>query len=143
MNTLVKRNQDLFGGLIDSLFNDSPLFSSEVSRHFSIPAVNIKNTEDKFEIDVAAPGLKKEDFNIEVEDNMMKLSVNKSEENQKSEEGFSRKEFSYFNFQRSFTLPKNVVDTEKVEANYKDGILSIILPKQKEQKEIVKKITVQ
>jgi len=142
MNTIMKRNQDLFGGLLDSLFNDSPLFSSEVSRHYSVPAVNIKNNENSFEIEVAAPGLKKEDFNIEVEDNVMKLSVNKSSENEEKEENFTRKEFSYFNFQRSFTLPKNVVDAEKVEANYKDGILSIVLPKQ-EQKEMVKKITVQ
>lgn len=142
MNTIMKRNQDMFGGLLDSLFNDSPLFSSEVSRHYSVPAVNIKNNENSFEVEVAAPGLKKEDFNIEVEDNVMKLSVNKSLENEEKEENFTRKEFSYFNFQRSFTLPKNVVDAEKVEANYKDGILSIVLPKQ-EQKEVVKKITVQ
>lgn len=142
MNTIMKRNQDLFGGLLDSLFNDSPLFGSEVSRHYSVPAVNIKNNENSFEIEVAAPGLKKEDFNIEVEDSVMKLSVNKSSENEEKEENFTRKEFSYFNFQRSFTLPKNVVDAEKVEANYKDGILSIVLPKQ-EQKEMVKKITVQ
>lgn len=142
MNTIMKRNQDLFGGLLDSLFNDSPLFSSEVSRHYSVPAVNIKNNENSFEVEVAAPGLKKEDFNIEVEDNVLKLSVNKSLENEEKEENFTRKEFSYFNFQRSFTLPKNVVDAEKVEANYKDGILSIVLPKQ-EQKEVVKKITVQ
>lgn len=86
--------------------------------------------------------MKKEDFNIEVEDNVMKLSVNKSSENEEKEENFTRKEFSYFNFQRSFTLPKNVVDAEKVKANYKDGILSIVLPKQ-EQKEVVTKITVQ
>ncbi|MFA7616407.1 MAG: Hsp20/alpha crystallin family protein [Weeksellaceae bacterium] len=142
MNTIVKRNPDLFGGLLDSLFNDSPLFSSEVSRHYSVPAVNIKNNENSFEVEVAAPGLKKEDFNIEVEDNVMKLSVNKSSENEEKEENFTRKEFSYFNFQRSFTLPKNVVDAEKVKANYKDGILSIVLPKQ-EQKEVVTKITVQ
>ncbi|MGB6094537.1 MAG: Hsp20/alpha crystallin family protein [Moheibacter sp.] len=142
MNTIVKRNPDLFGGLLESLFNDSPLFSSEVSRHYSVPAVNIKNNENSFEVEVAAPGLKKEDFNIEVEDNVMKLSVNKSSENEEKEENFTRKEFSYFNFQRSFTLPKNVVDAEKVKANYKDGILSIVLPKQ-EQKEVVTKITVQ
>lgn len=114
----------------------------EVSRHYSIPAVNIKNNESDFEVEVAAPGLKKEDFNIEVEDNVMKLSVNKSSENEEKNDNFTRKEFSYFNFQRSFTLPKNVVNTEKVEANYKDGILFIKLPKQ-EQKEVVKRIEVQ
>lgn len=54
MNTIVKRNPDLFGGLLESLFNDSPLFSSEVSRHYSVPAVNIKNNENSFEVEVAA-----------------------------------------------------------------------------------------
>jgi len=141
MNAIMKKNQDLFGGFLDSLLNDSPLFSSELSRHYSVPAVNIKNSKDSFEIEVAAPGLKKEDFNIEVEDNVLKLSVNKSSENEEKEEHFTRKEFNYFNFRRSFTLPRNVVDAEKVEAGYKDGILSIVLPKQ-EQKEMVKKITV-
>lgn len=141
MNTLVRRNQDLFGGLIDSLINDSPLFNSEISRKFSVPAVNIKNNENDFEIEVAAPGLKKEDFNIEVEDHVLKLSVNKSTESEEKDDNYSRKEFSYFNFQRSFTLPKNVVDTENVAASYNDGILNITLPKQ-EQKETVKKIAV-
>src|SRR5690606_13534075 len=98
MNAIMKKNQDLFGGFLDSLLNDSPLFSSELSRHYSVPAVNIKNSKDSFEIEVAAPGLKKEDFNIEVEDNVLKLSVNKSSENEEKEEHFTRKEFSYFNF---------------------------------------------
>lgn len=143
MNAIMKRNQDLFGGLIDSLFNDSPLFSTEVSRHFSVPAVNIKNTEEHFEIHVAAPGLKREDFNIELDENVLKLAVSKSNENEEKEENYSRKEFSFMNFQRSFTLPKSGIDTSKVEANYKDGILNIVLPKVKEEKQVVKKISVQ
>lgn len=143
MNTIMKRNQDLFGGLMDSLLNDSPLFSTEVSRHYSIPAVNIKNTDERYEIDVAAPGLKKEDFNIELDDNILKLSVNKSQESEEKEGGYSRKEFSFLNFQRSFTLPKNGIDATKIEANYNDGILNIVLPKQKEEKESVRKINVQ
>lgn len=143
MNTLMRKNQDLFGGLLDSLFNDSPLFTSEVRRHFSVPAVNIKNNDSHFEIEVAAPGLDKEDFNIEVVDNILKLSVSKSSEKEEDEENFTRKEFNYMNFNRSFTLPKNLVDTESVEANYKDGILNIRLPKLITQKDAVKKIAVQ
>lgn len=142
MNTLIKRNQDLFGGLLENFWNDSPL-RPEFNQAFSVPAVNIKNNENEFEIEVAAPGLKKEDFNIEVEENILTLKVNKSSESEEQNENFTRKEFNYFNFQRSFTLPKNQIDSENVQANYNDGILNITLPKLKEQKEAVKKISVQ
>lgn len=142
MNTLSRRNQDLFGGLLENFWNDTPLFKQEFKNQFSVPAVNIKNNENEFEIEVAAPGLEKEDFNIEVEENTLKLSVNKSSEVEEKEENFTRKEFNYFNFQRSFTLPKNLIETEKVAANYQDGILKITLPKLTEQKETVKKISV-
>lgn len=143
MNTLSRRNQDLFGGLLENFWNDTPLFKQEFKNQFSVPAVNIKNNENEFEIEVAAPGLQKEDFNIEVEENTLKLSVNKSSETEEKEDNFTRKEFNYFNFQRSFTLPKNLIETEKVFANYQDGILKITLPKLTEQKEITKKISVQ
>lgn len=142
MNTLSRRNQDLFGGLLENFWNDTPLFKQDFKNQFSVPAVNIKNNENEFEIEVAAPGLEKEDFNIEVEENTLKLSVNKSSEVEEKEENFTRKEFNYFNFQRSFTLPKNLIETEKVAANYQDGILKITLPKLTEQKETVKKISV-
>lgn len=128
---------------MENFWNDSNWFRPELSERFSVPAVNIKNNEKEFEIELAAPGLKKEDFNIEVEENVLKLSVNKSSENTEEKNNYTRKEFSYFNFQRNFALPKNVIDTENVQANYSDGILKIALPKQIESKETVKKITVQ
>src|SRR5690606_11273336 len=143
MSTIVKKNQDLFGGLLENFWNDSNWFRPELSERFSVPAVNIKNNEKEFQIELAAPGLKKEDFNIEVEENVLKLSVNKSSESTEEKNNYTRKEFSYFNFQRNFALPKNVIDTENVQANYSDGILKISLPKQIESKEAVKKITVQ
>jgi HSP20 family protein len=143
MNAIMKRNQDLFGGFLENFFSDSPLFVSEMNKRFSVPAVNIKNNDDNFEIEVAAPGLEKEDFNIEVEDNVLRLSVNKSSEKEENEENFTRKEFNYFDFQRSFSLPKNVVNTEQVEASYKDGILHIVLPKNTIEKDMIKKIYVQ
>lgn len=143
MNTIVKRNSELFEGLMENFLNDSNWFKPELNSKFSMPAVNIKNNENEFEIELAVPGLKKEDFNIEVEENVLKLSVNKSAENREENENYTRKEFSYFNFQRSFALPKDVVDTENVQATYADGILKVLLPKQKELKESVKKITVQ
>lgn len=143
MNSIIRRNPDLFGGFMDNFWNDSNWLKPEYGTKFSVPAVNIKNSENEFEIELAAPGLKKEDFNIEVEENVLKLSVNKSAENLEEKENYTRKEFSYFNFQRSFALPKDLVDVENVQATYADGILKVLLPKQKELKESVKKITVQ
>lgn len=143
MNTIMKRNPDLLGGLMESLWKDSDWLRPEFNSKFSMPAVNIRNNENEFEVELAAPGLKKEDFNIEVEENVLKLSVNKSSENVEEKDNFSRKEFNYFNFQRSFNLPKNLIDIENVQANYVDGILKVSLPKQKEMKESVKRITVQ
>jgi len=143
MNTIMKRNPDLLGGLMESLWKDADWLRPEFSSKFSMPAVNIKNNENEFEVELAAPGLKKEDFNIEVEENVLKLSVNKSSENVEEKDNFSRKEFNYFNFQRNFNLPKNLINIENVQASYVDGILKVSLPKQKELKESVKKITVQ
>lgn len=143
MNTVVKRNPDLLGGLLENFWNDSHWFKPEFTDKFSMPAVNIKNNENAFEIEVAVPGLKKEDFNIEVEEKVLKLSVNKSSENVEEKDNYTRKEFNYFNFQRSFALPKNVVDIENVQANYNDGILKVSLPKQKETKASVKRIIVE
>lgn len=143
MNTLIKRNPDLFGGWLENFFNESMPLQNEMKPSFSMPAVNIKNNENDFEIEVAAPGLEKDDFNIEVKENVLTLSVDKTSETEEKEDNFTRKEFNYFNFKRSFALPKNGIDTENVLANYKDGLLKISLPKQIDQKENVKKISVQ
>ena len=142
MNTLMKKNPDLLGGLMESLWNDSNWFKQEIPTKFSVPAVNIKTNDHAFEIELSAPGLKKEDFNIEVEENVLKLSVNKTAEKEEKTENFARKEFNYFNFQRSFALPKNAIDTENVKAIYENGILKVSLPKQKIMKESIKKIAV-
>lgn len=140
--SLIKRNQDLFGSFLENFWNDSSLLSSE-NRGFSIPAVNIKDKTEQYEIEVAAPGLEKEDFNIHVQNDILTLKVNKSSEKTEENENFTRKEFNYLNFQRSFNLPKNQIDSEKVQANYKNGILNIIIPKLTKQNETVKKITVE
>lgn len=140
--SMIKRNQDLFGGLLENFWNDSAFLRPEY-RNSAIPAVNIKDNTHEFEIEVAAPGLDKEDFDIQVEDDVLTLKVNKSAETSEEKDNFTRKEFSYFDFQRSFNLPKNQIDSEKVQANYKDGILCIKLPKIAEQKDAVKKITVE
>lgn len=99
----------------------------------TIPAVNIKETETGFELELAAPGLKKDQFSIEVDQNLLTISSERKDENEsKNAEGtYSRREFSYSAFKRSFTLPETV-DSEKIEAQYEDGVLHIAIPKKEE-----------
>lgn len=143
MNTLMRKNPDLFGGLMENLWNENNWNRpSEFKKHFSMPAVNIKETETDYQLEVAAPGLSKEDFNIEVKEEILKLSVSKSAESEDKTEKYTRKEFGFQNFQRSFALPKNSIQIENIQANYEQGILKVTLPKQ-EIKETVTKVTVQ
>ena len=101
---------------------------------FNMPAVNISENKDGFRIDVAAPGMSKEDFKIDLHNNVLTLSSEKEEKNEEKNEKFTRREFSYTTFKRTFTLPE-LVDSEKIAANYKDGILKIEIPKREEAKE--------
>ena len=94
-----------------------------------------------FVVEVAAPGKKKEDFNIEVKDGILMISSEQKAEKEEKTEQFMRKEFSYNKFSRSFTLPENV-DQEKIKANYKDGLLLIDLPKMEKTSPKVKKVTI-
>jgi len=102
----------------------------------SMPAVNIKDDETEYRIEVAAPGMKKEDFNIKLDHNVLSISSEiKEETEEKDEEGkYTRREFKYSSFQRSFTLP-DTTDVEKIAASYKDGILNITVPKKEEAKQ--------
>ena len=139
--TLVKRNGSLFNDL-PSIFND--FYNRELSNwgelNFSdtrttIPAVNIRETKENFEVEMAAPGMKKSDFRIELDGNL--LTINSEATNQTEEkdgERYTRREFSYQSFQRSFTLPKEVVDSDKINARYEDGVLRLLIPKKEEAK---------
>lgn len=100
-----------------------------------IPAVNIQETEDGFNVDVAAPGMNKENFNIELDKDVLTISSEekKEKETENKEGKFTRKEFSYSSFKRAFSLPDSV-DTEKISASYKDGVLELSLPKREEAK---------
>ena len=103
----------------------------------TLPAVNIKETENSYEVEMAAPGMKKEDFKIELDRNILTISSEKTEEHEENgeDEKYSRKEFSYQSFQRSFNLPKEVVDEEKIKAEYKNGVLHLVIPKKEEAKQ--------
>ncbi len=97
------------------------------------PALNIKELDDHFEIELAAPGFSKEDFDVTIDEGYLKISAEKSFEEEEKEEEFTRKEFSYNAFERSLLLPENVLE-EEIKAKYKDGILSFNVMKKEEAK---------
>ncbi|THD65744.1 Hsp20/alpha crystallin family protein [Robertkochia marina] len=129
---LIRRNPGTLPSLLDEFFKPD-WFGGMEGMNANVPAVNISESETGFELEVAAPGMKKEDFNIEVDNNVMTISnehtSETSEENK--EKNFSRREFFYSSFRRSFNLPETV-NTEKIKASYKDGILSVEIPKKEE-----------
>ena len=94
-----------------------------------MPAMNIKENDENFEIELAAPGFNKKDFEITIENGILHISVEKKVENEEIDENFTRKEFSYNSFTRSFTLPNNVDIEDKINAKYKNGILKLTLVK--------------
>lgn len=100
----------------------------------TLPSVNIKETKDDFEVDVAAPGFAKDEFKIELDNDRLTISSEKKIENEtKDGQKFTKREFSYQSFSRSFTLP-NSADSEKIQAKYENGILRVIIPKKEEAK---------
>lgn len=99
--------------------------------------VNIKDTKESYRIEVAAPGFKKEDFNINVEGGLLIIKAESKVATETNEERFTRKEFNFSSFTRNFTLPKTI-EVNKVAASYEDGILSVVLPKKEEAKETPK-----
>lgn len=123
---------DMFSNFFDSDFIDY------FNRRGSDPAANIIEHPESFELNLAAPGLKKEDFKINLENNV--LTISSELENEKHEEGknFTRKEYYYGSFSRSFTLPKTI-NIDKIKADYENGILTVMLPKKDEAKLEIKK----
>ncbi|WP_281636138.1 Hsp20/alpha crystallin family protein [Flavobacterium marginilacus] len=100
----------------------------------TLPSVNIKETADNYEVEVAAPGMDKNDFKITLDGNQLIISSVKENEKTTKEENYSRREFSYQSFQRSFELPKNIVDEDKIVARYENGLLLLSIPKREEVK---------
>jgi HSP20 family protein len=126
-----------YPGLFDRFFDNELLDWS--NRNFSptnttLPSVNIKENDEGFEVELAAPGLEKKDFKIELNNNLLTISSEKKIESEVKEgEQFTRREFSYQSFSRSFTLP-NSANSEKVAAKYDNGILRVMIPKKEEAK---------
>ena len=128
---LIRKQNPFFPSLVDELFNqDRRVRTSSISS--TTPAVNIIEQDTQFLIELAAPGNKKEDFEIEIEDGILSISSSSNKEDNTSEkETFTRHEFSYNSFRRSFTIPESV-DVSTIEANYNEGVLLIKLLKLEE-----------
>lgn len=103
----------------------------DVATSSSTPAVNVKETETAYHLDVAARGLNKSDFKIKVENRVLNISAEKKIENEEKKDNYTRREFSYQSFSRSFTLP-NLVNAHQVKATYSNGILTVDIPKREE-----------
>lgn len=125
-----KRNNGLrppFESFLDNFWGQD--FFGSMATGTTVPAVNIKETEASYEVAVASPGLKKEDFHIDVDHNVLTISAEtKEEKEEKDGEKVTRREFSFSSFKRSFSIPDNVL-VDEIKANYQDGILSLSLPK--------------
>lgn len=129
---LIKRNTVPFPSIIDELLKPDWLGGMQ-NFNTNVPAVNIKETDTSFGIELAAPGKSKEDFNIEIDHNVLTISSEeKTEKEVKTNEGkYTRKEFSYSSFRRAFTLPE-AVNTDSINATYENGVLHVALPKREE-----------
>ncbi|QLE02296.1 Hsp20/alpha crystallin family protein [Galbibacter sp. BG1] len=131
--SLVRRNNNLLPSFFDEVFKPD-WFGGMENYGASVPAVNIKEADHEFSLELAAPGMKKDDFNVEVDKNILTISAEVKKENEEKEDGngvYSRREFSYNSFKRVFTLPESV-DSDKINASYEDGVLILALPKKEE-----------
>lgn len=146
--TLVKFNADKnnnqrglvpsINNVFDSIFTDSFFAGREATL---VPAVNISETADQYQIELAAPGLSKEDFKVILERKLLSIVVQKEQSNEQDNKNYSRREFSYNSFTRSFTLPDSA-DEHNIHAKYNDGILLIQIPKKEEAKMTSRQISI-
>ena len=133
--TLIRRvnnNYPVWQNWFEDFFAPVESYISQRSKN-TLPAVNIEEDENKFAIEFAVPGLSKSDFSINLDNDVLTVKSEKETKNEETDSNFTRKEFSYSSFQRSFTLP-DAADGENIKAEYKDGILSIEIPKKEEAK---------
>lgn len=127
-----------FNDVFDSIFNDTFFSDRMVTR---VPATNISESRDHYHVELAAPGLKKEDFKLNLERNVLSISVEQHTEEKQAERNYTKREYSYSSFVRSFTLPEGA-DENGIQATYNDGILTIDIPKREEAKTISRQIAI-
>jgi HSP20 family protein len=130
--------------LLNELLNDTylPTFAKSVPvQDRNLPAVNIEKTKNGYLIDMAAPGLDKKDFSINLDQDLLTISAHKEVKNENGAEDYVCREFNYSTFKRSFTLPEDV-DASKITANYKDGILTVDVPYSETKTKVQKTIKI-
>ena len=135
--TLARRTENFLPSLFDRFFNSDLMdwnLTNFSSTNTTLPAVNVKETDDDYILEVAAPGMSKKDFKVNFQNNVLTVSSEKQEEKDENDDNYTRREFCYQSFQRSFTVSQQNVDTDKMTASYADGILSVKIPKREEVK---------
>lgn len=136
--TLIKSNHSVspFDHLLSSILSDEPAnWSTAYSNRFGRkPAVNVEENDDAYILNVSAPGMKRDQFKVELENDVLTIAGEVKEENENKDKHFTMREFSLDSFSRSFNLPEGKVDDSKIEARYEDGVLRIALPKREEYK---------
>lgn len=134
MKTLSLKPDTLFPALWDDFFTGWLDMNGKKNKPFlTVPAVNISEEKDAFKIALAAPGMKKEDFRIDVSEGLLAISSEKDSQQEEKKDNYRKLEYNYSSFTRSFELPESVI-ASKIEAKYSDGILEITLPKKEESK---------
>jgi len=133
--SLVKFNRKPWNNLVTSdFFDNNDIFDNRLwNKKLDEPALNIKETDDAFEVELAAPGFEKKDFEVTIDDGCLNISAESSNAKEKKEDNYTRKEFSYNSFEKRLQLPDSVKE-EDVKAKYKDGVLSFNLIKKEESK---------
>jgi HSP20 family protein len=137
-NALTKK-VERFPSILDDFFkpwNEILRTNEGWGRTMTFPAVNISENKDYYNLSLAVPGLKKNDFKIDVEGNILTISSEKEESKEENDAQFTKREYSYSSFSRSFTLPE-VVNREKIDATYEEGVLKLTLPKKEEARKLV------
>jgi len=127
-----------FNDVFDSIFNDTFFADRMVAR---VPAANISESADHYHVELAAPGLKKEDFKLNLERNVLSISVEQRTEDKQGGRNYAKREYSYSSFVRSFTLPESA-DESGIQASYNDGVLAIAIPKREEAKTVSRQIEI-
>jgi len=130
----ILKSKSFFPSIVDEFFGKDYLPNLfEFQTGINMPSVNIIEGKDDFRIEVAAPGLEKGDFKINLENNVLTISSEKEQKREEKDERYMRREFSYTSFNRSFSLPQTV-DADKISASHNNGILAISIPKREEAK---------
>ena len=134
MLPILKKDRTFFPSIVDEFFGRDFLPNLfEFQTGINMPSVNIVEGKNDFRIEVAAPGLQKDDFKINLDNNVLTISSEKEEKQVEKDERYMRREFSYTSFRRSFSLPQTV-EADKISANHNNGVLSISIPKKEEAK---------